>query len=87
MLDKELPEEFAFLHRRKAQLKRELAEIEAMEANLLETRQLLDRTMNMMGSLTRAEWANSQTAEYQRRFLDGNLAFSNEELNPKSESK
>jgi hypothetical protein len=80
MLELELPKEFAFLAKRKKQLKRELAKIEAMEANLLETRQLLDRAMNYIGSMTQQEFVNAPGGQYMRRFLDGKLEFTKEEI-------
>ena len=80
MLDLDLPKEFDFLQRRKEQLLKELAEIEALEANLLETRQLLDRTMDFVGTWTKEEFASSWACEYQRRFLDGKLEYVDREF-------
>jgi hypothetical protein len=77
---KDFPKEFAFLQRRKRRLKKELARIEAMEANLLETRQLLHSAMQAIGVCTTEEFATSESGQYMRLFLDNNLALTAEEI-------
>ena len=76
----ELPKEFAFLAIRKQQLKNELAQIEALESNILETRQLVSRNVMFIGVLSRDEFESHQTSEYEYRFLSGTLEFTPEEL-------
>lgn len=68
-----LPKEFAFLSERKAQLLKELEQIEALEANLAETRQLMNRAMSCVGGMTQEEFAACQGGKYMQLFLDEKL--------------
>lgn len=71
MLEHHLPEEFKFLQFRKKQLQKELEQIEALQRNLIETRQLLDRAVSYIGSMTHEEFVNAPGGRYMELFLAG----------------
>lgn len=71
--------EFAFLGRKRKRLKKELSRIDALEKNLKETRKLLKRAMNCIGSMTREEFQASEGCQYMKWFLEGKLSANVEE--------
>ena len=72
-LEQDLPKEFEFLRIRKEQLIKEVEQIEAMEQNLIETRQLMARAMNYIGCMSQEEFANAEGGKYMKLFLEGKL--------------